>query len=443
MPLNLDVPTEGRPMPMNLAVPPASVNKISKPLAVAADRIGRAVQYEESLPCEEWRWALLETSDIPGVARAIGVIISMHDWRGEPRPTRKRLAHLTGFTERAIQKNMKHLSPWLETSGEPRRRGRATEYTLKVPDAFLSKFCPQTGAPIQVPSSWRGLKEREPRAPSHASPSRLGRMEWDTPPPMAPQRENHVLPIAAKGEPYSPYRAEPLPVAAQKGEPSAPFEAPTPDFEASPPPMEPRKGEPGSPHLKQLLDSNYIYTIRACENLEEFQKEKNEVVSASEEVSEEAPVITATPAPVEIPVEVQEAPEPAPTPEPLEATEALLDAPVSTWRAPELHVLRRLLTEAAGDSLASEAGAPGLLVLSVPMAWLSAGCSLHLDVIPVVAAAAKRVKPGAIKSWVYYEAAVLQAAAARTAPKKLPEAAPRRQAKKSGITAKLNAIWAG
>jgi hypothetical protein len=61
-------------------------------------------------------------------------------------------------------------------------------------------------------------------------------------------------------------------------------------------------------------------------------------------------------------------------------------------------------------------GLPGLEVLSEPIRWLEGGADLHLDVLPVIKARAAKARPGSIRSWGYFGAAVFEARAARTTP---------------------------
>jgi len=102
---------------------------------------------------------------------------------------------------------------------------------------------------------------------------------------------------------------------------------------------------------------------------------------------------------------ISENPEPDPEPPKIEN---------SKKSKAELDDLENRLTEAASKSLSPVSA--GLLVLSKPLAWLEAGCDLELDILPAIRAASARASPRSIKSWAYFEGAVMQALANRTAP---------------------------
>jgi hypothetical protein len=83
---------------------------------------------------------------------------------------------------------------------------------------------------------------------------------------------------------------------------------------------------------------------------------------------------------------------------------------VATKAPPNWRELEKRLEEAAGAALASKASYPGLMNLSDPISWISAGADLELDVIPAVAfvsaktMASRNFRP--IKSWAYFRNAV-------------------------------------
>jgi hypothetical protein len=87
--------------------------------------------------------------------------------------------------------------------------------------------------------------------------------------------------------------------------------------------------------------------------------------------------------------------------------------------------VNQISTRELSDKLFAAAGAAlnrtkgTLEVMSVPMNWIGAGCDLDLDILPVVEAMAKRKTYGSVSSWKFFEQAVLDAKAARTAP--MPE----------------------
>jgi uncharacterized protein YdaU (DUF1376 family) len=83
---------------------------------------------------------------------------------------------------------------------------------------------------------------------------------------------------------------------------------------------------------------------------------------------------------------------------------------VAATAPPNWRELEKRLEEAAGAALASKASYPGLMNLSDPISWISAGADLELDVIPAVAfvsaktLASRNFRP--IKSWAYFRNAV-------------------------------------
>lgn len=73
--------------------------------------------------------------------------------------------------------------------------------------------------------------------------------------------------------------------------------------------------------------------------------------------------------------------------------------------------LSKLVFEAAGPALASEAIAPGLASMMIPQMWLDQGCDLHRDVLETLRAQA--VKRRNIKSWSYFTGPIAEARAQR------------------------------
>lgn len=91
--------------------------------------------------------------------------------------------------------------------------------------------------------------------------------------------------------------------------------------------------------------------------------------------------------------------------------------------------LRERLMGVAGDALAHEAAAPGLLHIGVVTEWLKSGCDLELDIIPAVDARARAaIRAGKkIHSWAYFAQAVADAKAARTRPMPAGQSQPPQQ----------------
>jgi len=75
------------------------------------------------------------------------------------------------------------------------------------------------------------------------------------------------------------------------------------------------------------------------------------------------------------------------------------------------------LVEAAGESLAEPAAAPGLLSLSIPLWWQEQGCDLERDVLPALRKVAMRRRGPSFKkivSWEYYNNLVAENRDARS-----------------------------
>jgi hypothetical protein len=87
--------------------------------------------------------------------------------------------------------------------------------------------------------------------------------------------------------------------------------------------------------------------------------------------------------------------------------------------------LRERLMGIAGDALANEASAPGLLHIGIVAGWIESGCDLELDIVPAVDARARAaIRTGKkIHSWSYFAQAVADAKAARTRPMPVGQAA--------------------
>jgi hypothetical protein len=91
----------------------------------------------------------------------------------------------------------------------------------------------------------------------------------------------------------------------------------------------------------------------------------------------------------------------------------------------DLVELRERLMGVAGEALANEAAAPGLLHIGVVAGWIANGFDLELDIIPAVDARARAaIRSGKkIHSWSYFAQAVADAKAARTKPMPAAQAA--------------------
>lgn len=84
----------------------------------------------------------------------------------------------------------------------------------------------------------------------------------------------------------------------------------------------------------------------------------------------------------------------------------------------DLIELRERLMGIAGDALANEAAAPGLLHIGVVAGWIENGCDLERDIVPAVDARARAaIRSGKkIHSWSYFAQAVADAKASRLRP---------------------------
>lgn len=82
----------------------------------------------------------------------------------------------------------------------------------------------------------------------------------------------------------------------------------------------------------------------------------------------------------------------------------------------DLRLLSQKVFEAAGEAMASQAIAPGLAAMTIPLMWIDEGADLERDILPAVTAvAAKRRGKGAIASWDYFTRPVAEAKARRMA----------------------------
>jgi biotin operon repressor len=87
---------------------------------------------------------------------------------------------------------------------------------------------------------------------------------------------------------------------------------------------------------------------------------------------------------------------------------------ISQPAKPSPHELADQLHEAAGKAI--NLTKPAMHVIEVPRNWMAAGCDLNLDILPTIRAMCIGKPPNMISSWKYFERAVMDAMAARTAP---------------------------
>lgn len=103
----------------------------------------------------------------------------------------------------------------------------------------------------------------------------------------------------------------------------------------------------------------------------------------------------------------------------LPAAAAPVESPAITQPAKQeisYEELKAKLMEAGGEAIGT---VPGLELLSVPRAWLAAGCDLTEDILPAIRARAATMPPRSINSWSYFSQKVADAKANRLKP--LPE----------------------
>jgi hypothetical protein len=88
---------------------------------------------------------------------------------------------------------------------------------------------------------------------------------------------------------------------------------------------------------------------------------------------------------------------------------------------------RAQLIAAGGTALSDPRRTPGLTDLQVIIAWLQAGFDMARDIIPTILAISGRatMRPGQVRSWKYYDAAICAAHAERMGLER-PRAAPKR-----------------
>ena len=80
----------------------------------------------------------------------------------------------------------------------------------------------------------------------------------------------------------------------------------------------------------------------------------------------------------------------------------------------ELDLLESKLCEAAGPAL--NRTSTGLADLSRPLAWINAGSDMDLDILPAIRRVCQAKPPNSVNGWKYFEGAVMDAKASRTAP---------------------------
>ena len=81
----------------------------------------------------------------------------------------------------------------------------------------------------------------------------------------------------------------------------------------------------------------------------------------------------------------------------------------------DLKTLSDRVTDACNGALASQATAPGLASMSIPLMWIEHGADLERDVIPTLTAAGKRYHGKGIRTWDYFTPMIAEAKAKRLA----------------------------
>ncbi len=77
--------------------------------------------------------------------------------------------------------------------------------------------------------------------------------------------------------------------------------------------------------------------------------------------------------------------------------------------------LRMICLAVAGPGFDREAEAAGTSAFEIAR-WIEAGCDLVADILPVIAARTRDIRPAPIRGWTFFTPAVLEAQARRTAP---------------------------
>lgn len=83
----------------------------------------------------------------------------------------------------------------------------------------------------------------------------------------------------------------------------------------------------------------------------------------------------------------------------------------------DVHQLASVLHDAGGQAL--NLTRPALHVMEVPRNWISAGCDLEKDIVPVISAMCRGKAPNSVGSWKFFEGAIFDAKSARESP--MPE----------------------
>jgi hypothetical protein len=281
-------------------------------------------KYSRRVYADQWRWRMLEESNLPPLARLVALVVSLHDGLGEPRPTHKRIAMLTGLDERTVKAHLRRSCLWIPVIEPGRHRGQAAVYGLEIPGKTLDELSTilERGATDVPLSGERGATESPPTD----------------------------VPLSEK----------------------------------APHPMPPFAGERGAPGAPPLVSK--ITTLRLTrEGALQGEGEKGASATTTRADDWKKAVATGTP-PAEPKIDFKK----------------------------DYDKLSEALFTTANGAMAR--GLPGLEVLSEPIRWLEGGCDFHLDVLPVIKARSAKAKPGSIRTWGYFGAAVFEARDARTAP---------------------------
>jgi|WetSurMetagenome_2_1015567.scaffolds.fasta_scaffold00693_33 hypothetical protein len=90
----------------------------------------------------EWRWKMLEASNLPPLGKFVLLLISLHGDEASAglSPTQKRLVRLSGMDERTIKKHIKAGKDWLAVEEKGTSRKHPTVYGLRIPQQTLSEL---------------------------------------------------------------------------------------------------------------------------------------------------------------------------------------------------------------------------------------------------------------------------------------------------------------
>lgn len=129
------------------------------------------VAVTKQITSSEWRWKMLEGSNLPPLGKFILLLISLHGDEGSEglSPTQKRLVRLSGMDERTIKKHIKAGKEWLAVEEKGTSRKHPTVYGLRIPRQTLSELealMLERGA-LDVPLS---QEQAAPESPSLDAP---------------------------------------------------------------------------------------------------------------------------------------------------------------------------------------------------------------------------------------------------------------------------------